>query len=322
MRYRFIYSNVLIALIALFTSCSSSTTMIVKGVPGTNVYSNGSDGEPTYSRYDNNLLFDYPRGVINSDGYLKITQGDHAYIGLGVTVNEKGVIPFAFDYYERKAHVFNSVMAWTTIPLLGLGLPLLFMTRDGQDAYAYHYKYKKLQTTNQDLNFTFPDIVLLDPPQSTLNNDEANKNHSQTSINETVTGGNGSGVKSQKKLKTSPKATKDLTSDIVGDFVGSGTLMEKGTVIETYNGITVSIRRVETNIVGVNVIEKDGTSFFASDILYTLQKNDNGSFILREKSDKDQTIEISSAGIMQFTHTKVNIDDVLYQLFIVGHKTK
>ena len=172
------------------------------------------------------------------------------------------------------------------------------------------------------LNFTFPDIVLLDPPQSTLNNDEANKNHSQTSINETVTGGNGSGVKSQKKLKTSPKATKDLTSDIVGDFVGSGTLMEKGTVIETYNGITVSIRRVEKNIVGVNVIEKDGTSFFASVILYTLQKNDNGSFILREKSDMDQTIEISSAGIMQFTHTKVNIDDVLYQLFIVAHKTK
>lgn len=322
MRYRFIYSNVLIALIALFTSCSSSTTMIVKGVPGTNVYSNGSDGEPTYSRYKNNILPDYPRGVINSDGYLKITQGDDAYIGLGVTVNEKGVIPFAFDYYERKAHTFNSVMAWTTIPLLGLGLPLLFMTRGGQDAYQYHYKYKKLQTTNQDLTFTFPDIVLLDPPQSSLNNDEANKNHSQTSINETVTGGNGSGVKSQKKLKTSPKATKDLTSDIVGDFVGSGTLMEKGTVIETYNGITVSIRRVENNIVGVNVIEKDGTSFFASDILYTLQKNDNGSFILREKSDMDQTIEISSVGIMQFTHTKVNIDDVLYQLFIIAHKTK
>lgn len=331
-----------IIMLMLLTSCHTSTSLFIQGTPNSEVYSNGlinqrvrlqDKWDLTYPPNYNNYSINIPIGHINNEGYLKIKKDDHAYIGLGLTRNENGTIPFAFDYKRKKAHVLNSILSWTTgiiFPLWILDVPQVFICIGSQDAYEYHYKYKKNQTTNQDLTFTFPDIMLLDPPQNTMNNEptSSNKNNhpnidvSQNnsgviSKNDNTTQSNG--IKSQKKLKKTTN-TKDLAQDITGDFVGSGSLMKKGKVIESYNGISVTIRHVDINIVGINVIEKDGTAFFSSDILYTVQINDDESYTLKEMSDSNQTINISKVGIMQFEHKKVNIEDELYNLIIIARK--
>lgn len=326
----------------LLTSCHSSTSLFIQGVANSEVYSNGliNSSVRLQDKWDlkyppkyNNYSINIPIGHIDNKGFLKIKKDDHAYIGLGLTRNENGTIPFAFDYKRKKAHVLNSILSWTTgiiLPLWILDVPEVIICRGSQDAYEYHYKYKKNQTTNQDLTFTFPDIVLLDPPQNTMNNVSTNSNNnpypnnnvSQNTSdvarkNDNNTQSNG--VKSQKKLKKTTN-TKDLAQDITGDFVGTGSLMKNGEVIESYNGISVVIRHVDINTVGINVIEKDGTAFFSSDILYSVQMNDNGVYKLKEMSDPNQTIDISTVGIMEFEHTKVNIEDELYNLMIIARK--
>lgn len=322
----------------LLSSCSTSTKITINAKPGT-VF-------PLYDKENLKMV------KCDNSGSVTYRQSDDNYVGLTYSYDKEGnLIPFAFDYGKRvhAATVFNNLGlgvsavglfgscigligmvasggddSMTEIALGGLGVTCFGLsfgwpseTRAEQSAYKYHYRYKRYQKTNQDLSFTMPEITLLDPPQSY---------HDATGITKSINpsntdNGNSNDVAVSSKT-LGERSSKKLSSNadkVSGTYVGTGSLKQSGATIENYQNISVTIVKVSSNVVGVNVVESNGDRFFSSNLEYDIQVSGIGSYTLVNKKTNDAKITISMNSL-DYIHPRVNIEGDIYQLHISASK--
>ena len=194
-----------------------------------------------------------------------------------------------------------------------MGFPTLFITMIGWpsgDQGDYNYKYLKEQSTNDD----FPFVPIVD--------NGIKKTALMQSDGESTLDSSSAEVASTTVVKRNSSTAKrksiDFAKIISGTYVGSGSLLQKGNVVESYRSVKVVISRKDKNKVDVNVIES-GESFFGSELEYTIRKTDDG-YELVLNGIATAVISIDHNGKLSFTHPKVNIDGELYTLSINAEK--
>lgn len=325
----------------LLSSCSTSTKITINAKPGT-VF-------PLHDKESSEMV------KCGNSGSVTYLHPDDEYVGLTFSYDNESniIIPFAYDYGKRyhAATVFENfgkfiAAAGVAIEVIGL-IGLLAAGDDGEDvflpimgaglgtagfgisfglpserraeqsAYKYHYRYKRYQKTNQDLSFTMPEITLLDPPQSY---------HDATGITKSINpsntdNGNSNDVAVSSKT-LGERSSKKLSSNadkVSGTYVGTGSLKQSGATIENYQNISVTIVKVSSNVVGVNVVESNGDRFFSSNLEYDIQVSGIGSYTLVNKKTNDAKITISMNSL-DYIHPRVNIEGDIYQLHISASK--
>lgn len=309
-----------------FTSCSTSTKFTVYGEPGTQIL--------TPSRTS--------LATIDNTGKVRITNPDDDYYAflLSHIPGTEEYIPFALDYNKKSypgsqfakglgmgfGSIGTGALLAGTIALLagaedaanpllaagfatgligvGIGMPADF--RSQQTNHEYCYKYTSEQKTNQDLQFTKPQFELY---------------RSETPIKQDINVGTSSKTNKTLSSSSSTKTLKDNATKIEGTYLGNGTLKQGNEIIETYNNISVTIKRKSKDIVLVNVVESDGTIFFTTDGEYNIKKLSNGSkYVLTLKGINNATIEIDVNNNLVYIHPRVNIDGEIYKLNINAKK--
>ena len=280
--------------IALFvftiSSCSIKYQKLTfRGKPGTEIYS------PDLKKL----------GDIQNDGTAKISINTEKYCPylLYRRNDSQTFIPFALNYKTRKGNRVRRI----------LGFPTLFITMIGWpsgDQGDYNYKYLKEQSTNDD----FPFVPIVD--------NGIKKTALMQSDGESTLDSSSAEVASTTVVKRNSSTAKrksiDFAKTISDTYVGSGSLLQKGNVVESYRSVKVVISRKDKNKVDVNVIES-GESFFGSELEYTIRKTDDG-YELVLNGIATAVISIDHNGKLSFTHPKVNIDGELYTLSINAEK--
>lgn len=307
------------------TSCSTSTKFTIYGDPGTQIL---TPSKTTLATIDNT-------------GKVKIKNSDDDYYAflLSHKPGTAEYIPFALDYNKKTytgsklayglglglAALGSTALIIGTIGVLcgeeDLAIPLIAMggvvdlagisigmpgnSRSDQTNHEYRYKYISVQKTNQDIQFTKPNF---DVPKNAITERLDNNVMTTSKTNKTLSS------------STSTKSLKDNAAKIEGTYIGEGTLRQGNDEIETYNNISITIKKKSKDIVLVNVYEADGSKFFASDGEYTIQKSSNGKFSLTLKGIKNATIEIDTQNNLVYLHPRVNIDNEIYTLSINAKK--
>lgn len=312
--------------ILCFTSCKTTTMFTIHGEPGSQILTP-----------DRTTL-----ATIDSTGNVSIANPNNNYYAflLSHKPGTQEYVPFALDYTKNsyKGDRFaNSLFC----SFMGGGLGLEFagliavLATGGEDMAAlipvvggaglalsglsflpansvckttnhlYCYEYTSEQKTNQDLQFTKPQFELYKPETPVLQNDNVE-----------------TGSKTNKTLSSSSstKTLKDNAAKIEGTYVGEGTLKQGNEIIETYNSISISIKRKSKDIVLVNVIESDGSKFFATDGEYNIKKQSDGKYVLTLNGINNATIEIDTNNSLIYIHPRVNIDNEIYILTINAKK--
>lgn len=322
---RSVYRILIVCVVLCLTSCSTTSKFSVYGDPGTEILT------PKKTKL----------ATIDNTGKAEIENDDDDYYAFLLThkpgTNE--YIPFALDYKKknyggtRAAYVAGmgvtgagTVLALSgTIAMLagstevgaplfvsgaglvgagtGFGIPANF--RADQTNHKYNFKYLSEQKTNLDIQLTLPKFETYNAKTPVKQDAEA-----------------ATSSKSNKSLSSSSstKTFKDNAAKIEGTYVGKGTLKQGNEVIETYSKISVSIKKKSKDIVLVNVIESDGSKFFASDGEYTIKKQSNDKYVLTLAGINSATIEIDSNKNLVYTHPRVNIDGDIYKLSINAKK--
>ena len=312
--------------ILCFTSCKTTTMLTVHGEPGTQILTP-----------DKKTLL----ATIDNSGKAVIANPDNDYYAflLSCKPGTEEYIPFALDYMKKSYPVTQfakglgiglagagtvmlipgtiamlagaeglagpMLLSGFSLDLIGLGIGWPADLRSRQTSYYYCYKYTSEQKTNQDLQFTKPQFELYKPETPVLQNDNVE-----------------TGSKTNKTLSSSSstKTLKDNAAKIEGTYVGEGTLKQGNEIIETYNSISISIKRKSKDIVLVNVIESDGSKFFATDGEYNIKKQSDGKYVLTLNGINNATIEIDTNNSLIYIHPRVNIDNEIYILTINAKK--
>lgn len=322
---------VLIIFCAVITSCSTSQTISVFGNPGTEIYS------PDMKKV----------GVVDNNGTANIKISSDDYYAYLMTYNQstKELVPFALDYkycgyygddfltYTGGTLVtaglvgcIGGVAAFCTgaddiasqflvagggATLLGTCIVMPGVFRSNQTQHEWKYKYLPRHQTNEKFQFTYPmDYAEINKPTilQTEVSTKTNPTEEQTSAE---------GVsKVTPRTSKSTRSIKNYGKMVMGDYVGSGKLLQGETVIESYNDMVVSLKRVDNNTVTVKVIDNEGVSFFSSISNYSIRKKDNGDYELTLKGIPSAKISIYKNKKLTYVHPKVNIDDELYTLEI------
>ena len=323
--------SIILILALLFTSCSTTETISIKGTPGTKIlYPNMN-----------------PIGTIDNTGNLDVTLTSDAYYAYLLSQSDKldsEPIPFALDFHKKsragKRRLRNFLMTWTSIgtamavggligaacgageagggvaaagallfmaPGIGVGAPL--DSKLSQTTWKYQFQYNDNQTTNENLNLT----VCNDQYRSNNYNPPLAQNNS-TSIPDTDFATKKIGDKSNKTLSSNASA-------VSGIYVGTGKLTQDGNNIESYNNIKVIITEKSKNDVSIRVEEEDGSNFFSKPLDYSIKKETNGQYTLTHPSIKTATIKIDKTNNLVFVHPKINIDGSIYKLDINAKKT-
>lgn len=120
---------------------------------------------------------------------------------------------------------------------------------------------------------------------------------------------------SQKSIKTFV----DNGKSVAGEYVGVGVLSKDNEIIERYNKISIRIKRIDRNNVGINVYENGDIPFFNSDIAYKVEKAPDG-YYLTNSEIPSATIKIKDGENLQYIHPRLGIDDGIYKLSILVGK--
>lgn len=315
----------MVCLMLFFTSCSTSTEFTIYGDPGTQIL---TPNKTTLATIDNT-------------GKVQITNPDDDYYAflLSHKPGTTEYIPFALDYKEKAyrgskfAKVFGMTLAGIgtgvlltgaiallcgaedagvaicavgLVPALGgMGIGMPAEHRAEQTNHEYCYKYISVQKTNQDIQLTMPKF---DVVKSESTEKQDNKKTATSETNKTLSSSN------------STKSLKDNATKIEGTYTGEGTLKQRNEIIETYNNISITIKKKSKDVVLVNVYESDGAKFFTSDGEYTIEKLSNGKFSLTLKGIKNATIEIDTQNNLVYLHPRVNIENEIFTLSIKAKK--
>lgn len=308
-----------------FTSCSTSTKFTVYGEPGTQILTPSRTALAT----------------IDNTGKVKIANPDGVYYAflLSHKPGTEEYIPFALDYKKKSypgaqlAKGFGMGLAGAgsailiggaiavlagsedaatpllaaggAMDLLGIGIGMPADFRSQQTNHEYCYKYTSVQKTNQDLQFTKPQFDMYRP---------------ETSVKQDVNVEASSKTNKTLSSSSSTKTLKDNATKIEGTYIGNGTLKQGNEIIETYNNISVTIKKKSKDVVLVNVVESDGSKFFTTDGEYTIKKQSNGKFVLTLKGINNATIEIDVTNNLVYIHPRVNIDGEIYKLNVNAKK--
>lgn len=294
----------------MIQSCTTYTKFTVYGNPGTEILT--PDGTKL--------------ATIDNTGRAKIKNNDDVYHAFllshqpGSDVN----VPFALDY-QKKSYKGWWYTIYSAFALFGAGAAASSSDKDlggllmtgglsvgmiggyglmfsNSLKREYHYKYLAAQQTNQDIQFTRPNLVPV-KTQKTSVSSSSNTTGSSTSTKK---------ISSSKSSKT----LKDNAAKIEGTYIGSGSLKSGNEVIEDYADIKVVITKKSKDVVLVNVFESDGSKFFTSDGEYTIKKLSNGKYLLSLKGISNATIEIDTRNNLVYLHPRVNIDNDIYTLSI------
>ncbi len=329
-----IYKFISIILIcSLLASCSTTQKIQVSGLAGTEIYT------PDRTKV----------GTINSSGSAEITLNSDAYYAylLSKDSGSNKYIPFALDY--KNHNYIGTQIALNTGLILGAvgatsiiaGLAYSAATKDDkndltglavfgigyvvsgiasgigfpansrmkQTDHDYQFKYLPTQTTNQDLSFTKPQLVVVNQPKKETKKASQKKDNNSTKKSS----------KSTKKLNSkSTKSFKDYGLAIEGTYVGSGSLTLENEVVETYDDIIVKIIRIDNDSVEVIVTEANGEDFFGESSVYSIKKGQKNTFTLTHEDIAKATIKIDRNKKAIYIHPQVDIDGEIYTLKITA----
>lgn len=319
-----------------FYSCTTYQKITVYGKPGSEIYTP-----------DNNRV-----GTIQSNGKTKVTlprDGYYAYL-LSHEAGSNELVPFALDYKNKSysgtralAGLGYTVVAASIVcDIVGLaavigkdedvGAPFLIgglsgglvgailsgvpESRLNETQREYQFKYLSNHKTNYDLQITeFVDngysksvgngFVTTSAPTASLVREPTTTSQSTSSA--------------RSRTSKSKKTLKDFGKQIAGTYVGTGKLLEKDNVVESYNDIKVVVKRQSNNSVEVEVFESNGDAFFNNASIYRVNKK-NDAFNLSLNGIPSAIITIDADTDMIYYHPKVNIDGVIYTLEISAKK--
>ena len=331
-------------MLAMLTSCHTSTQIAIFAEPGTEIYT------PALTQL----------GVTDNSGRLVLEIDDtvhHTFL-LSHSPGSKENVPFALDYKHRQvggtkfreglgmgmAFVGLGAMVGGLIPVLtntddltgafialggavlggiGCGIGAPADSRLSQTAYQYEYKYLPEQRTNQDFTFTQPEFSAWE-----LHENTRIENLSRSQIRELLSGEPPQKKPSRQEVasttvhrtigQTSSKTleVEDLAAQLEGTYLGSGKLVKGRKTIETYSGIKVILRRVSRDVVAVNVEESNSNKYFPTDSKYIILKQADGTFTLTMDDIPSATISIDTKQRLNYQHPRVNIDNQIYELKI------
>ncbi len=323
---------------AIAVSCSTSTKLTVFATPGTEILT------PNKNRL----------AVADGTGKAMFKISDDTYYAflLSHTPSSNDYVPFALDYKYHNYGIVNPLLAalgkgvvimgagfevagiialCTGSSEIGIGLLLGGVggalvgcgiggpadSRDKQLSHQYNYKYLSTQTTNQDLSLISP-IFDVYSAQTMSSDQSGSTSAAKKKLNASSSEGT---TASTKKLgsSASSKALKDNASKVEGTYVGSGSLSQSNSVIESYSNISVTIKKSGKDVVLVNVID-DGEQFFDSDEEYSVRKLSDGKYELIHKSVKTAKITIDTRNNLVYIHPRVNIEGDIYSLSIKAKK--
>ena len=336
---------------AMLASCTTTQTIRVSGLAGTEIYT------PSKTKV----------GTINNLGTAEITLDSDAYYAylLSKAEGSDEYVPFALDYKNHSyAATKMALGAGYTITSIGLGATVigtialcaaagmededmtsLFGTVSGigglvtlagvgigmpadsrmsQLDHAYQFKYLPTQSTNQDFAFTQPNLKIVSQPvqEETKANVESKKATQETKDSSVSSKSLKSSTSTKKLNDKSTKSFKNHGATVEGSYIGTGSLSMGGQIIESYKDIAVKIVRVDDNTVTVNVTESNGVDFFNEPATYTIKKDANGNFTLTHDDIAKATIKIDRNKKAIYLHPRVNIDGDIYTLKITATLTK
>lgn len=322
------------AIASLFISCSTSSKISFKGKPGTEIYT--PDGKQCL-------------GAIPVNGELKTTVPDNGYFGLLIAKNPatKEVIPFAMNtkYARHSATKFASgfgmglagvgtagaiigtiivcvnsdaiagaVMAGGGGALAGVGASFgaPASARADQTSYKYCFKYFPMQETNSDIKLTEP-IIKNSVSYSTVGNSAE-----KSKIRPNKKSGN---VNNAERIHVNRKLGGPV-KQLVGKYVGNGSITLNGEEFERILGITIIIEYKSNNEAYVSLIESDGNDFFGKKLLYQLESSSKkknkktGQTVLLQSGIPSSKIIVDKNGYLTLENPRLEIDGEVYTLKI------
>lgn len=197
--------------------------------------------------------------------------------------------------------------------LVGLGLGMPACGRLNQTAYDYNFGY----VTNQTLDIPPLSGKLFNP--NPPKGEPASTGGTRVVRKKATSGDSAAADNTATTSSRSKRSRVDLAKKISGSYTGSGQLLSGKEVEERYSFVTIILERQDKNHVAVRVIESD-EDYFAAPLIYSIQKDKSGNYLLTIDELPEATIKIDSRGILSFNHKKVNIDDQLYILKITATK--
>lgn len=279
-----IYLSLTILLVcSVLTSCRTSQKLTLQGEPGSEIFT------PTMEKV----------GDIGGNGLgrIKLDIINHTPFLISHKPGTQEFVPFALDY-KKTAYFARMVVAGFLLAIPAIGLP-----GDG-DQLIFNYKYLSTQATNDDIRFT-PYV------------DQGMVKHcsSSTTVNRGRVADPSSTPQSSSVVK---RSLNDFAKTISGTYTGTGSLIQRGKVIEKYSAMKVVITSIDKNNVRVNVVE-GGEPFFASESQYAITKQAD-EYSLAMVGNASSTILINEVGELSYTHTQVIIDGEEYTLRFSGTK--
>lgn len=286
----------LLGVCAVIVSCKTKQKVTVYGSPGTEIYSR------VYTRI----------GTIPNSGKLNIKLNYDPYASFLLSHNPGSdlYIPFAIDYKHKNTSTLYCITGFAM--MTGVGIPISLLTSPFT-IDSDNYVYEKRQSINNDIPL-LPyentglkrNITAVDNNYHISNSDAMKIDSEPTSFAKTRT-------------SKSTKTLKDFGRLLAGTYKGTGTLLQKENVVETYGAIIVKLKRMDKNTVTVEVIDRDGESFFSSQTEYSIKKNAD-NYLMSLKGIPSAIISIDAQGNLVYYHPKVNIDGEIYILKINAKK--
>lgn len=325
---------------ATLVSCHTTEKFTVHATPGTEIYAPYNLSQPI--------------GMVPQSGKLKVELSSDIYCGYMFS-REPGSelkVPFGIDYKNTSrtgtkaalgagwaltgvgtaALVAGTVGVATAgqedddsavlfgiicgagggVALGSAGIVAAADARMKQLAYNYSFTYLKNQYALQDVQLKplanpdtpkEPSVMTVKPSRKKAISNTAYTNASPLD--------NKSGNATSKAKKTRG----DFGKNLAGTYDGTGSLKQKGRIIEAYDNISIIITRIDKTTVSVQVVESD-EEFFESPSIYDIKRQSDGSFLLTMRDIPSAAIKIAPSGAITYTHNKVNIDNEMYHLTI------
>ena len=270
----------------IFSSCSSWRSVKVYGKPETEIYDN-----------EMNLL-----GTIQDEGYTKIKITRNGYTPFLISHNptDGNYIPFAIDYESKNNRFKEILMLIAPFTVIGSIPMLATMGETCSHQFMNQYSYLPEQLTNEDVSFTKPKETGIARPHITTKTSVASST-SKTSVSKSI------------------RTLKDYAQILAGNYIGSGVLEQNGYQIETYNSMTIILKKNNKDCVGIDVFDNDNIPFFETEQIYKIQKTANG-YQLTLNDIPSAKIEINKDCNLQYYHPNIEIDGKIYTLKISAIK--
>ena len=289
-------SELLLAIVTItitLSGCANHKVMIC-GPAGTQIYRPANILE-----HGDKLI-----ATIGSSGTIKydISSGD-SYLLKAKIPSSDIIIPFALDY--KKGHRTRNF-----ILMVSGGFYLLPWSWWGcGDEYLFpgsaNMNFEKKIYLPHSVNVPAPVFDEYVPPVSEKADTPASSSNHK--------------IRKKEKAQTTSISSKKLNipaARVAGQYRCSGSLSQGGQEIESYPELTIKIERAGncTDAVTVNVLDADGTSFFAENEKYSVVKEKDGSYTLVHESIPTAKITLDRSKRITFVHPAVTIEGDVYSL--------